>query len=182
MRHFFICFCLLIAFSGYAQDTEAAGNGAQPLPASYRGISLGMSLDGLKSALSQDALFGYRGDKDVSFAPSREESYIETSGSSFVRRALFQTKSDKVYVMTFTLNTSLIDHYSVFTAFVKKYGEPKALDPKQAVWEDDNVRLSLERPLTVKYIDKQTFNKVLDESNAVKNEEIRLREDFLDDF
>jgi hypothetical protein len=176
MRYFFYFLCFFstfFIFPLYAQES---------LPSSYRGFSLGMSLDELKDALIKDALFTFRGDPDVSFEPSRQEDYVETLGHSFIRRALFQTKEDKVYVMAFTMNTTLMDHYSVFTSLVKKYGEPKSLNPKTAVWEDDNVRLSIERPLTVKYIDKQAFNKVLDESNAQKSEDIRLREDFLNDF
>ncbi|MDR2784122.1 MAG: hypothetical protein LBB48_09865 [Treponema sp.] len=189
MRIFFALLCLSLVISAHGQDDpQAAGgagsvqNGAEPLSTSYREISLGMSLDDLKTALSKDALFGYRGDEDVSLIPSREETYLETAGASFIRRALFQTKEDKVYAMTFTLNTSLVDHYSIFTTLVKKYGEPAYLDPEQAVWEDDNTRLSIERPLTIKYIDKAIFTSILNESGARKSQEIRLREEFLSDF
>ncbi|MDR0557538.1 MAG: hypothetical protein LBG43_06690 [Treponema sp.] len=191
MRTFFALVCLSLALSAYGQNdpqnggnasAESAQNGVEPLPTSYREISLGMSLDDLKTALSKDALFGYRGDEDVSFIPSREETYLETVGASFIRRALFQTKADKVYAMTFTLNTSLVDHYSVFTALVKKYGEPSYLDPGQAIWEDESTRLSIERPLIIKYIDKAIFALIIDEAGARKNQEIRLREEFLSDF
>ncbi|MDR1074645.1 MAG: hypothetical protein LBL45_13440 [Treponema sp.] len=194
MRTFFALVCLSLALSAYGQNDpqDATGasapgagsvqNGGEPLPTSYREISLGMSLDDLRAALSKDALFGYRGDEDVSFIPSREETYLETVGASFIRRALFQTKADKVYAMTFTLNASLVDHYSVFTTLVKKYGEPAYLDPGQAVWEDENTRLSIERPLTLKYIDKAIFTSIVDESGARKNHEIQLREEFLSDF
>ncbi|MDR2194380.1 MAG: hypothetical protein LBP19_07945 [Treponema sp.] len=184
MRTFFLLVCLSTAVSVYAQadPAESSQDGVPGLPIAYRGLSLGMSLDALKTALSKDALFGYRGDDDVSFIPSREESYLETTGTSFIRRALFQIKADMVYIMTFTLNTSLIDHYSVFTTLVKKYGEPLSLDPKQAVWEDDATQISLERPLTIKYIDKTTFTAVADGYDARKTHEILMREDFLSDF
>jgi hypothetical protein len=184
MRIFFAFLCLSLVLSAYGQNDPQGGAepGAEPLPTSYREISLGMSLDDLKASLSKDALFGYRGDEDVSFIPSREETYLETVGASFIRRALFQTKADKVYAMTFTLNTSLVDHYSVFTALVKKYGEPAYLDPGQAVWEDESTRLSIERPLVIKYIDKAIFTSIIDEASARKDHEIRLREEFLRDF
>jgi hypothetical protein len=187
MRTFFaLFFCLSLALFAYGQnDPQGVGgvqNGAETLPTSYREISLGMSLDELKTALSKDALFGYRGEEDVSFIPSREETYLETAGASFIKRALFQTKADKVYAMTFTLNTSLVDYYSVFTALVKKYGEPAYLDPGQAVWEDGSTRLSIERPLAVKYIDKAIFTSIVNEAGARKSQEIRLREEFLSDF
>jgi hypothetical protein len=160
---------------------DAATEPAPP-PSSFRGVSLGMSLADLKTALKSDALFGYRGDPDVSFEPSREAGYVETTGSSFIRRGLFQTKSDKLYAISLTLNTTLVDYYSVYSALVKKYGEPTRLSPRQAVWEDASTRLSLERPLVVKYLDKAAFAQILTESSAKKSETIHAREDFLGDF
>ncbi len=170
--------------SGVVSQTPDTAQSADEnaIPSSFRGVSLGMSLDDLKTALSQDALFGYRGDPDVSFIAPREETYIETAGTSFIRRGLFQIKSDKLYVISLTLNTTFVSYYDVFSSLVKKYGEPSSLDPSKAVWESDATRLSIERPFTVRYIDKQTFTQVLNESSAKKTEPIRAREDFLSDF
>jgi hypothetical protein len=39
----------------------------------------------------------------------------------------------------------------------RKYGDPARLDPAEAVWEFPGVRLSLERPLSVKYLDSERF-------------------------
>jgi hypothetical protein len=84
--------------------------------------------------------------------------------------------------MAFTLDTSLVDHYSVYTSFVKKYGEPAVLNPQEAVWESEEVRVAVERPLTVKYIDKQVFNEVISESETAESAELLRRQEFLDDF
>jgi hypothetical protein len=183
MRYFFMCVCLAAAACGYAQSAAGADTLADSaLPRSYRGVSLGMGLDDLKDALQKDALFGFRGDSDVSFVPVREETNVETTGASFIRRSFFQLNSGRVFVMMFTFNTTLTDYYSVFSALVKKYGEPGVLDPKQAVWEDDAVRVSIERPLTVRYIDKPVFSQLLAESNARKSEAAVIQEEFLNDF
>jgi hypothetical protein len=142
-----------------------------------------MDLDALKSALQQDpALFNFRGDRDVSFLPAREQSLVETTGFSFVRRAFFQLIDGKVFIMAFTLDPGLVDHYSVYTTFVKKYGEPLFLDPKQAVWESGETRVSIERPLTVKYLDRQIFDSIIAQSQADESIELYLREEFLRDF
>jgi hypothetical protein len=84
--------------------------------------------------------------------------------------------------MAFALNTSLVDHYSVFTNFVMKYGEPSYLDPRTAVWETEDTRVAIERPLTVKYIDKAVFGNIIDESNLIESGEVQLRKEFLDEF
>jgi hypothetical protein len=186
---FLLCFFspFLWAQSEDAAPPGAAGNeeNAAPgteLPSSYRGFSLGMELEDLKGALQKDALFSFRGDRDVSFLPNRDQSLIETTGFSFVRRAFFQLRDGKLFVMAFNLDTGLVDHYSVYTSFVKKYGEPVSLNPREAVWESGAVRISIERPLTVKYIDKEVFADVIAQSETKASSELYLRQEFLDDF
>ncbi|MDR2518596.1 MAG: hypothetical protein LBD13_04190 [Spirochaetaceae bacterium] len=186
--HLVILLAILAAGAGtadaQADTSQSAPNEkeAQALPRTYRGLSLGMSLDELKDALSQDELFRFRGDRDVSFLPAREQNLVETAGFSFIKRAFFQLRSGAVFVMAFTMNTALVDYYSVFTAFVKKYGDPAFLDPKQAVWESAETRIAVERPLTVKYIDMQVFNELREQSGAEKSKEAEIREDFLHGF
>jgi hypothetical protein len=154
----------------------------EEIPRQFRGIALGMTLDDLKTALIADSLFSFRGDRDVSFLPVREETMVETTGLSYIRRAFFQLTDGAVYIMSFSIDTREIDHYSVFTSFVKKYGEPIELSPGEAVWESENTRVSIERPLTVKYIDKTVFDRLLEDSKARDNQEILRRESFLADF
>jgi hypothetical protein len=153
-----------------------------PPPRQYRELSLGMGLEDLKGALQKDRLFNYRGDRDVSFLPVKEETLVETTGLSFVRRAFFQLKERRVFIMAFTMDTRFIDHYSVFTAMVKKYGEPQSLSPAESVWESEETRVSIERPLTVKYIDKTVFNGILEESKNLESRQLLLRQEFLDDL
>jgi hypothetical protein len=149
-----------------------------------------MSLEELKEAIRSDRIFNFREDRDVSFLPSsQEQTLVETQGFGFIRRALFQLRYGEVFIMAFTLDTALMDHYSVFTAFVKRYGEPSSLNPREAVWETDTTRVSIERPLTVKYIDKQSFemlrlspDEILVGPSADGARELMNRNEFLDGF
>jgi hypothetical protein len=175
-----------LASAALAQETAPAAPapaaaGAK-LPRSFRGISLGMNLEALKAALAADDLFAFRGDRDVSLLPQSDQTLIETTGLSFVRRAFFQLKDDALFMMAFSLDTDKVDHYSVFTAFVADYGEPSALDPAQAVWLSDETRVSVERPLTVKYIDRAAFDKLAEDSKVVESRGAVLRKEFLDGF
>jgi hypothetical protein len=170
-------FLFLIVVSVYAQNESAAVP-----PRSFRGFSLGMNLDALKDALQKDELFSFRGDSDVSFLPQSEQNLVESAGTSFIKHASFQLRSGAVFVMTLNLNTQLVDYYSVFTSFTEKYGNPREMDPKQAIWESEDIRVSIERPLTVKYIDKRVFNELLDQSKALESKQTQLREDFLGEF
>jgi hypothetical protein len=165
-----------------AANTSAANEEAKPLPRQFRDISLGMGLDNLKDALLKDKLFNFRGDRDVSFIPAREESLVETTGSSFVRRAFFQLRDGNLFIMSFTLDPNLLDHYSMFTNLVEKYGQPFYLDPKEAVWETEDTRVTLERPLTIKYIDKKVMDDIISESALIQSRRVKERQEFLDEF
>ena len=156
--------------------------GSDPLPRSFRKLQLGMSLDDLKDELAADGLFEFRGDRDVSFLPAKEENLVETTGLSFIRRAFFQLREGKVFIMAFSLDTQRIDHYSVFVSLIKKYGEPVSLNPHESVWEDEETRVSLERPLTIKYIDMAVFKEIIGESRAEETREVHIRQGFLNEF
>ena len=189
----FLAILLLFPIYGYAQEVfeflipdpprrSLAPENPEEIPGQFRELSLGMPLEDLKAALLRDELFRFRGDRDVSFLPVHEETLIETTGLSFIRRAYFQLSNGRVYIMSFSLDTRQMDHYSVFTTFVKKYGEPVSLSPGEAVWESEGKRVSIERPLTVKYIDTFVFNRLIEESKSLEKSELLRRDNFLDDF
>ena len=191
---FLLCICSIFSlFPAFGQNTfdfdipeperrSLAPENPEPIPRQFRNLALGMTLDELKTALSGDGLFRFRGDRDVSFIPIREQTLVETTGFSYIRRAYFQLTGGAVFIMSFSLDTRFMDHYSVFTSFVKKYGEPLALSPGEAVWESDETRVSIERPLTVKYIDKAVFNRLVEESKTGERLELLNRSEFLDEF
>jgi hypothetical protein len=170
------------AVSGVLAQENLETEEADGLPRQFRQLTLGMSLDDLKTALLRDDYFNFRGDRDVSFLPAREQSLVETTGSSFIRRAFFQLRDGEVFIMAFTLNTRVIDHFSVFTQFVERYGQPTYLDPTISVWETEETRIAIERPLTVKYIDRIVFNDIVNESGLIESGHVRLRQDFLNEF
>ena len=185
-RRITVFWCLFAAFvlslpGVWAQENTPTEE-EKTLPTQFREITLGMSLDDLKAALEKDSMFNFRGDRDVSFLPAREESLVETSGSSFVKRAFFQLRDGALFIMAFTLDTGMMDHYSVFTDLVGKYGPPSYLDPKEAVWETEETRVSIERPLTVKYIDKKVFDDIISESALIESRRVQQRQEFLNEF
>lgn len=152
------------------------------LPRSFRGFELGMPLEELKTSLAADAAFTFRGDRDVSFLPDSNQNLVDSAGRDIIKRAFFQIKDDAVFVMTFEMNTEKMDHYSVFTTFSAKYGPPITLNPKQSVWEDGETRIYIERPLTVKYIDKNVFDRIVRDSHLAESGAVIQRQEFLEGF
>lgn len=179
--------CLGIAILGAglplaAQATPPKASPASPasLPSDFRGITLGMGLEEVQALLQKDSLFRYRGPEDVSLLPVRNQSLVETSGVSFVQRAFFQFQDGKLWVIILMLNPDKIDHFSIYSSLSAKYGDPGIMGPREARWEDKSVRISLERPLTLRYMDLKVLQGVQEGSLAKEGAEELDRKAFLD--
>jgi hypothetical protein len=146
---------------------------------SFRGVELGMDRDTAIAALKKDPIFAYRGPEDISLLPSPNQSLIEVSGPSFVKRGYFQFYEGKLWTMIIELNPDKVDHYSIYVSLVEKYGEPVLIDPKEARWEDKATRMALERPLSMRYMDMKVYGK-LSEGQSAKASAVELdRQGFL---
>jgi len=163
---------------GAAQPAAAASRG----PRGFRGLDLGMGLEQVKERLAADALFGYRGDPDVSLLPTPQQTLIECSGSSWVRRAFFQFHEGRLFSIILVLDERRLDHYTLFQTLSAKYGPTTLLDPGQAVWEFPGVRLSLERPLSVKYPDSGAFAALREQGRAGEALSELSKRTFLEEF
>lgn len=183
------------AFPGLGQAAPAAPSpapespaavptpaGSPGLPRGFRGVELGMSLAEVETVLKSDELFLYRGGPDVTLLPRPDEKLLEVQGLSFVKRAFFQFHEDKLFSAIYVLNPEKMDHYSVFTRLSERYGKPGSLSPRESVWSDGSVRVSLERPLTVKYLDLATLEKLKQGGQARQSWEDLSRQDFLEGF
>ena len=65
-----------------------------------------------------------------------------------------------------------------------KYGNATNLEPKKASWENDSVRIQIEKPCVLKYVDVKTWDSLSSteaDMEARKIEKIE-REKFLEDL
>lgn len=152
------------------------------LPRTYGGLTLGMSLEDAKKALSRSSDFLWKGDPDVSLLARPNTNLIDVEGVGYVNRGLLQFFEGKLYILTIELNPLELDYYTMYTALTKKYGEPSSLDPAIARWENDSVRVSLEKPLLVRYVDKPTFLRLQKDGEKLLNVKKFTREKFLEGF
>ena len=56
------------------------------------------------------------------------------------------------------------------------------VDQKKSLWEDDHVRLVLERPLTLKYIELSVFKEIIESRNKKEAMSEEIRERFIRAF
>ena len=171
----FVSFCLLINIFAFGED----------VPNGWGDVKLGMSLDDAKSALKSNSNFGYHGDRDVSLLPGENRILIETDasrglGSNYLERCWFQFYEEKLYIIIINVNKAKMDYYSIFTTLCEKYGEPESLNPEKAVWKSDDVTMSLEKPLTLKYVDNKTFEELQNKSTVKPSATELTREMFLE--
>jgi hypothetical protein len=152
------------------------------LPAAFSNVSLGMGVDTVKEQLQNDPHFAYRGDPDVTLTPDRQQQLIEAEGLLFVERGFFQFQEEELYIIILQLNRGRLDYYTMYTDLTEKYGEPDVFSPSQAVWENEEVRLSLEKPLTVKYVDLPVFESLVEAGEMERSQREISREDFLELF
>jgi hypothetical protein len=190
---------LLAASLGGAQESVAEGGAGEPVPGTpayrpvlgpeavqppwgFRSIQLGMELEEVKQLLIEDPLFDYRGDPDISFLPLPPQTLIETSGSSFIRRAYFQFDEDSLYIIILSMDPDRLDYYTLYSTLSQKYGPPTRLDPTEAVWQFERLRMSLERPLNVKYIDSAVFEALKEEGQVQQDMWEISKDNFLKQF
>ena len=173
---------VLTAFTGLSLYSFA-----EDLPRGYKDITLGMSLEETKDGLVKDPVFGYHGDRDVSLIPNSSKTLIETDaerglGSDFLTRCWFQFSFDELYIITININPERMDYYSIFTRLVEKYGEPTSFNPQAATWKNEEVTMSLEKPLTLKYIDNKLFEQTQNYSNIQESPTEITQQMFLDEL
>ncbi|NOY09967.1 MAG: hypothetical protein GXP33_14135 [Spirochaetes bacterium] len=163
-------------------DAQSALADAKKLPMGFRSILLGMTVNEVKEKLSADLYFNYRGDPDVSLLPEPEQILINSTGNSYINMGYFQFYRGKLFSIILEINRDKMDYYSIYTTLTGKYGEPGSLSPGEAVWQSLSVRLSLEKPLTVKYMDEKVFKKLKERGRTRENLNNISRKDFLDQF
>lgn len=176
IQHFLLLSILLIPSLSGAQSSF------QPVPGGYRDFQFGDSIELVKDKLRYDSYFAYRGDPDVSMMLKPDRGIIDTAGSGFIERGFFLFDAEKLYQITLVMDREKIDFYSIQVQLTGKYGDPVKLDPTGMIWENEKYRISLEYPLSVKYVDLTVFNRMLDESQLRKSGGEVLREDFLETF
>jgi hypothetical protein len=148
----------------------------------FRNLLLGMEMEAAKDELMADPWFIFRGGPDVSMLLTPNESLIDCRGSSYIRRAVFQFDRQQLFVITLMIDPTRSDYYSLFVTLQERFGEFVSLSPEAVIWDDGQTRLSLERPLTVKYIDRTVFDRKRAEARTGDDLLEQSHRDFLNQF
>lgn len=124
----------------------------------------------------------YRGGPDVSLRPFDQERSIETEGRGYMERGAFHFDEGTLYIITLFLNRARLDYFTLYRTLEQKYGSPDSLTPERAIWENEQTLMSLERPLTVKYVDRRRFEARISEGEMQESLRTQGRDAFLKQF
>ncbi len=164
----------------FPQETSPATR--KEIPGHFSGIHLGMTIEEVREALAKDGNFSFNGDPEISILQRPNETLLECRGTFYISKGFFQFYKEKLYTIILLLDPDEIDHYSVYTVLSGKYGEPDYLDPKKAYWESDKYMLVLERPLSVKYIDRRILETIRTSGRTEETLHQLSRKQFLQQF
>lgn len=130
----------------------------------FDNIEIGMTKEQTEAALMRSGFFRYTGKPDISFRPGSDDPILYVEGLQYVREAYFQFRDDRLYSIIVVLNTNLIDYGTFFRNFRERFGDPLTINPTAASWENGVIRLRLEKPLSVQYLDLAVFNRITEEA------------------
>lgn len=152
------------------------------IPNGYRNLLLGMPLEQVKTALIGESRFDYRGEPDVSLQDFGSRYLISCGGRGFIKEGFFQFNEKLLYLIIIQFDLEKLDFYTLQQDLMAKYGPPDDLSPEGMSWENDKTILSLEYPLTLKYLDKNTFEQFIADAQSREGFAEISREEFLKDF
>ena len=166
-----------------AQETQASLPGERgDLPSGFMNITLGMDIDSVKKELETNSWFDYRGDPDVSMLMNGKQQLIECRGYSFISKGYFQFYNDRLFIITLVFDLERLDFYTMHSILESKYGKASRIDPNGAYWVSSAVNFHLEKPLSLKYMDKKTLAEISEGRKEIEDKGKRIKEEFLNLF
>lgn len=142
--------------------TTPNGNTQNRLSTGYRGVLLGMSLKKVREILKKDRLleidirtdFGDLDEEPYHVLRARNVPYIK---SVYYQFGTTQSVKRKLFAIIIHFNKRYNSFHMLYNKMKKKYGEAKLLTPRMAIWENTKVKIMINSPSTVKFIDLKLY-------------------------
>ncbi len=166
------------------EENNTQEKSSRSLPLGFDEIKLYKTKDEIISIINKNEYFRVVREPEISFLPSTQEQLLTVEGKKFIKEGLFQfTKENSLKVIILYLDKTQSDYFTLYTLFYDKYGRPYSISPTQASWKDDNVRIIIEKPLTIKYVSiEKGKNQDKAQESSVISIKRKEREKFLSNF
>lgn len=149
---FFVFFLILSVCIIYGQQNT--------LPRNYRGVELLESYETVMSKLKSDTLLLVDPDSDFGDMDEENPELIKAKIPPYIRHAYYQFYENKLFVISLFFDKKYFSYTSMYQNLKQKYGKPIYYDSKNTIWENQNTWLILDNLPSLKYIDREVFQKI----------------------
>ena len=156
--------------------------GIEPLSEGYKDIKLGITQDEAKNILKQSRDFNLKREEILTIRLEPDTEILSTEGFGFINFAYFHFHQDKLFQILLKIDKNRIGYYLLLKKMSTRFGSPSKFSPKRATWQNDKVRIAIEKPCTIKYIYLPIWNNLV--KNDLSSDHIldSIREKFVDDL
>ena len=145
----------------------------------FKDIQLGSTRDDVISSILSDSTMilprkYMTGSVDITAEES--ETFLALEENKFYKSGYFIFKDDSLYSITIYFQPNQVDFLELLSALNSKYDKGNFLDANTVAWQNGNMRMILERPSVIKYINMNNIKTTSDtrikekESTPTQNE------------
>ena len=194
MKEYVFIFMLLFGYSLFSQNYVNNSNQTTNASTEKNSSITSDTVMGRKPAITETAITGF---KDIRLGATRKDTinailrdgtmilprkymtgsvditaeesatFLALEENKFYRSGYFIFKSDSLYSITIYFQPNQVDFLELLSALNSKYSKGAFLDANTVAWQNGNMRIILERPSIVKYINM---------NNITTTSETRIRE------
>lgn len=148
----------------------------------YKDFKLGMSKSEVEEMLKKSEDFIPIKEEILSVRIEPDTQIIAIEGTTFIDIAYFHFNNDRLFQIFLKINDKKIGYYILLKRFTEKFGNPSYLEPKRVFWQNEEVKIVIEKPCSLKYIYLPIWNELLKKDDKLKNYEEQGREIFIENL
>ncbi len=148
----------------------------------YKEFKLGMGKSEVEKLLQTSDDFNILKEEILSTRLEPDTEIISTEGTGFIIYGYFHFDKDELFQIFLKIDREKIGYYFLLKKLITKYGNPTKFNPKRAIWENNEVRIILEKPCNIKYINLPIWNEIIKDQKKKDFIMDKLRDDFSNDF
>ncbi|HOF01323.1 MAG TPA: hypothetical protein PK385_03785 [Spirochaetota bacterium] len=156
--------------------------GSKELSLGFKDFKLNQTQSEVKELIKKSFDFANRRDEAISIRLEPDTDIITAEGLGFIKIGYFHFNKDKLFQIFLKLDEKRLGYYLILKRFTEKFGNPTSLEPKSAFWENEEVKIIIEKPCSLKYIYKPIWNEITAADQTTDSVFFNIREKFIDDL
>ena len=156
--------------------------GVENLSDGYKEIKLGMNKEVVRNILKKSRDFSMKKEELLTIRIQPDTEIISTEGLGFILLAYFHFHHDQLFQIFLKINENKIGYYFFLKKLSARFGAPSKFSPKKSIWENERVRIIIEKPCNLKYIYLPVWNGLVTSDLTSDSVLDSVREKFVNDL